>query len=317
MMAGNVNHLQTELLYTLRDAPVVETRHGKAKAYDGPILFGMRRPWENVLFCPARMANPYFHVMETVWMLAGSKNGKWLEPFNKNIMSYAEDDGYINGAYGHRWRNAFMRDQLIGVIKELTRDKHSRQAVIAMYNPFSDWQDHWRDRPCNTHIYFRRRETNEGPRLDMTVCNRSNDLVWGACGANAVHMTYMHQFICSALKISQGRYHVMSNNLHIYEHHWHMLDNPLTFDWYGEYDVFTVPIFQHEQSPWEFLMECEDFVRYADEIEYKSQWLQEVVKPMYSHYMCRLNGDKVTYDVEDNADQAWGHAEYLWREWHD
>ena len=37
-----------------------------------------------------------------------------------------------------------------------------------------------KDVPCNTHAYF---AINAEGSLDLTVCNRSNDLVWGCLGA--------------------------------------------------------------------------------------------------------------------------------------
>ena len=50
-----------------------------------------------------------------------------------------------------------------------------------------------KDLPCNTHVYFSIREGF----LDMTVCNRSNDLIWGCCGANAVHMSFLQEYVAT------------------------------------------------------------------------------------------------------------------------
>ena len=313
MTADNANGLFADALYYLRDCPTVSTRHGKAKATTKPTVWTVRRPWERVLYHPSRKANPYFHVMETVWMFAGRNKVDWLLQFNSGMEQYA-DDGVVNGAYGHRWRNHFGRDQIFGVIRELKRDRDSRQAVIAMYDPAIDHDPNWRDRPCNTHIYFR----VVGHHLDMTVCNRSNDLVWGMCGANIVHMTYLHELVSSALNIPMGHYHVMTNNLHIYEPHWHLFDSPLVYDQYKDQDLFGLPLLgENETDVMELLNECEQFVKYGDEITYKSNWLEKVVKPMYGHYQCRRNGDKDTYDVEETQADDWALAESKWREWHD
>ena len=229
-MADNVNDLFQDLLYKVRaEGNLQETRNGKAYSMKTPTLFSMRYPDERVLFHPERKANPYFHVMETVWMFAGSKDVEWLQQFNKGIARYADSDGTINGAYGHRWLHHFGVDQIRNAINELNRDPDTRQAVIVMYDPSTDYLPHYNDRPCNTNIYFRKRED----RLDMTICNRSNDIVWGACGANAVHMSYLHELVAASTNLRQGTYYVMSNNLHIYEPHWHFLDHPLCVDLYG------------------------------------------------------------------------------------
>ena len=312
-MAHNVNDLYCDLMYRLRDAPIVDTRHGRARAMPEPTLFHMKRPQERVLFNPQRKANPYFHVMETVWMFAGANEIKpFLKQFNSRMEDYA-NSGVVNGAYGHRWLKHYNRNQIGGVVRELQRDPYSRQAVIAMYDPRVDYQSHWRDRPCNTHIYFRK----NGHKLDMTVCNRSNDVVWGACGANAVHMTYLHELVAGALRCQMGAYHVMSNNLHIYEHHWPLMESPHIYNYYEAMDLFQVPLLGAKDNLQEFLNECAMFVEHTDEITYSNEWLETVAKPMYNHYMCRLNGDYDTYDLEETADHAWRQAEYLWREWHD
>jgi hypothetical protein len=68
------------------------------------------------------------------------------------------------------------------------------------------------DKPCNTHAYFR---INQG-RLEMTVCNRSNDILWGAYGANAVHFSFLLEYMAAMLVVPVGKYYQMSNNYHLY-----------------------------------------------------------------------------------------------------
>ena len=68
------------------------------------------------------------------------------------------------------------------------------------------------DVPCNTHAYF---DTIDG-RLNMTVCCRSNDIIWGAYGANAVHFSFLLEFLSAAVGIPMGVYRQFSNNFHLY-----------------------------------------------------------------------------------------------------
>jgi hypothetical protein len=70
-----------------------------------------------------------------------------------------------------------------------------------------------KDLPCNTHAYFAR---DVGGRLDMTVCNRSNDLVWGALGANAVHFSFLLEYMAAKIGCPVGKYYQFTNNLHGY-----------------------------------------------------------------------------------------------------
>ena len=312
-MAKNANDLFTDLMWKLKHFPAQDSRNGRVRCELAPVLYRVSNPTQRVLFNPKRKANPYFHVMETVWMFAGAQKIDFLLPFNKNIVSYAEEDGRIHGAYGHRWREHFGTDQIVNVINQLTQDIHTRQAVINMWDAETDFRSGWKDRPCNTTIYFR----VVGGCLDMTVCNRSNDAVWGLAGANIVHMTYLLELVARAIKVPVGIYHIMTNNLHIYEPHWHLMENPQTHDYYHDNPHVTpYPLLRPKDDWWELLVECEMFVKSKGEGVYQNAWLEYVVKPMYEHYMCRLNGDKDTYNIEENMAPDWRQAEYLWREWH-
>ena len=51
----------------------------------------------------------------------------------------------------------------------------------------------------------------------MTVCNRSNDLIWGCCGANAVHMSYLQEYVASMVNVKVGTYTQFTQNLHAYK----------------------------------------------------------------------------------------------------
>jgi len=316
-VATNVNDLFEDLLWKIRpqtgESVVEDSRAGVVYTMPTPVVFTMERPMERVLFCPKRKANPYFHVMETVWMLAGEQSVDFLLPFNSNMVSFAEDDGNIHGAYGHRWRNHFDHDQILMVIDRLKADPTTRQAVIAMWDGSNDLFSHYRDRPCNTQLMFR---AVDG-RLHMSVTNRSNDLVWGACGANAVHMTYLHELVARATGLEQGRYIVFSNNLHIYERHWEMLENPACHDLYQSVEVEPFPILHQGEHHTDLLKDCEEFIWEGDSKMYRTRWVNEVVVPMYGHYQCRLNGDKHTYDLSETSATDWKAAEQLWRIWHD
>lgn len=188
------------------------TRNGPAWVFDGPVIITHATPWRRVLFDPIRDANPFFHFMESIWMLAGSHAVKFPAKFAANLANYSDDGITLHGAYGYRWAAHFGRDQIADVVRILTEDKSSRRAVIGMWDPTADLVNR-KDLPCNTHVYFRL----HGDYLDMTVCNRSNDLVWGMLGANIVHMSYLQEYIASALNRLPGKYYQFTNNLHIYE----------------------------------------------------------------------------------------------------
>ncbi len=190
------------------------SRAGRVLVAPVPVTTAYAKPNERVLLSASRDANPFFHLAESLWMLAGRNDSAYLNQFVKTFGArFAEPTGVVHGAYGYRWRHQFSMDQLQTVVRVLKADPASRQAVITMWDPNSDLDKPvLKDRPCNTHIYLR---INAG-QLDMTVCCRSNDILWGAYGANAVHFSILQEYLAAHLEIPLGTYYQISNNYHVY-----------------------------------------------------------------------------------------------------
>jgi thymidylate synthase len=259
----NVNTVWIDGLWRLKTNGYGEsTRNGKAIVLDSPMTSIYEKPWERVLFHPERNANPFFHLMEALWMIAGSNRVEFLEQFNPRMREFAEQDGVIHGAYGYRWRWMFKTDQLSAAVMALRKNPESRQVVLAMWNPIHDLLAQKKDIPCNTHIYFRGREGV----LEMTVCCRSNDAVWGAYGANVVHFSILHELIANATGLQQGRMYQISNNFHIYERHWKFLEKPLVLGnhyakpYAGERPKLTIPLCTVYEDWTEFREDCVELI---------------------------------------------------------
>lgn len=225
----NVNEAVTRALPHLLDEGLrEESRNGVVLVAPTPVCTTYRKPKEHVLFGETRDANPFFHLMEALWMLSGANDLEWPMQFNKRFKEYSDDGETIHGAYGYRWREYFFFDQIQEIISHLTENPASRRAVLSMWSPEGDLIPHKlrpyaygvageggtqsRDVPCNTHAYFDIR----GGKLNMTVCNRSNDAIWGAYGANVVHFSLLQEYIATRLFVEVGVYRQMSNNFHAY-----------------------------------------------------------------------------------------------------
>ncbi|MCK5131745.1 MAG: hypothetical protein KAR40_06280 [Candidatus Sabulitectum sp.] len=152
-------------------------------------------------------------------MLAGRNDVTFPASIVKRMEEYSDDGKTMQGAYGYRWRKHFGFDQITTIVEALKKNPTCRRQVMSMWDAANDLrlQDS-KDLPCNTQIYFSR--NNEKQELDMTVCNRSNDIVWGALGANAVHMSFLQEFMALWIGCGIGRYYQFSNNMHLYlDHH--------------------------------------------------------------------------------------------------
>ncbi len=282
--------LFVEAWWAMRIGSVEEdSRNGKVMTLQEPTSLLLRDPTKRVLFDPIRDANPFFHVMETVWMFAGENRVEWLEQFNKGYRQYAEDTGQVWGAYGQRWISHFGSysgdnpgNQINSVIRILRRDPTDRRAVIGMWDPDCDLEAPVRDVPCNTHIYFR----VVNGKLNMTVCNRSNDMVWGALGANIVHMTYLHELVARGVGITLGEYRVLSNNLHIYKDRddvKRLWDTSVPVDHYLT-GAKPYPLLQSGESVEELLKDCDAMVHEPDH-SYDTAWMRNVAYPMMMAYL--------------------------------
>lgn len=236
--ALNVNDAYAKGLDFIREHGVIEqTRVGECLVVPQPVITAYMRPQERVLWDAQRNANPFFHLAEALWMLAGRHDADWLDKFVGDFSSrFAEENGLQHGAYGFRWRQHFemewggrdeLPDQLETIVKLLKANPSDRRVVLTMWDPVADLAVSKKDIPCNTHIYFRVRNgaaylaedkgrATVGPLLDMTVCCRSNDMVWGAYGANAVHFSVLQEYVAARLGIAMGVYYQFSNNFHAY-----------------------------------------------------------------------------------------------------
>ncbi len=206
--------LPTALYQLLKDGVERESRNGPVLLFNQPVTTVYYRPAERVIFWPERDANPFFHLIESLWMLAGMNDVETVATYAQNIRNYSDDGMTFHGAYGHRWRHHFGFDQLSKIIDGLKENPDDRRMVLSMWDAKVDLGRKGKDVPCNLTVTF---QVNYEGVLEMTVFNRSNDMVWGCYGANAVHFSYLHEFIARSIGRAQGFYRQISVNLHTYK----------------------------------------------------------------------------------------------------
>jgi len=212
--ARNVGQAFPEVMYHLKHHGVrMDSRNGPVVKIPEPCTILYEKPEERVLFCKERDANPFFHLMESLWMLAGRNDLAFPVSIVKNMANFSDDGKILQGAYGYRWRQHFGYDQLSRIAYALKADHTCRRQVLQLWDAKNDLGLPSKDLPCNTQIYF---SINHEGQLDMMVTNRSNDAVWGALGANAVHMSILQEFMAGWIDVPIGRYWQVSNNLHLY-----------------------------------------------------------------------------------------------------
>jgi hypothetical protein len=209
----NTNTLAPRVYKLFESLGVKESsRNGPVLRIPDPVTIVLTHPWERVNVCPARDANPYFHFMEAMAMLAPFNSVSFLSHFAKPIAQFSDDGETFNAFYGTR---AFCRwhDQVEEVIGRLAANPKDRQTVVMLWDP-QDNLMFTKDKACNLMMLF---SVDTNGRVRMTTYNRSNDAVLGGVsGANIVHFSYFHEFVAQALGRAMGEWWHTSNNLHVY-----------------------------------------------------------------------------------------------------
>jgi thymidylate synthase len=191
-----------------------DSRNGPVIRTPWPVATVYQRPDERVIFWEKRDANPFFHLYEALWMLQGRKDIQPLSRYARQMLAYSDDGRTLHGAYGFRWREHFGYDQIRHVAKLINDSHETRRAVLQMWDAEVDGIGPGKDYPCNVVATFQVNPVTHA--LDLVVFNRSNDIIWGAYGANAVHFSVLLEYIAAMVGLFPGTYTQMSVNYHAY-----------------------------------------------------------------------------------------------------
>ena len=324
LRVNNVNEALPLGLTLLQERGVLsESRGLHTMRVPGPVSTVYSQPRQRVLFDTLRDANPFFHLIESLWVLSGSNRVELPKYFLDNISQFSDDGVVFHGAYGHRLRNAFGFDQIERACEMLKRKPDTRQVVLSIWNPIMDLGKATKDMPCNDMVML---DIVEG-QLNMTVCNRSNDAVWGAYGANAVQFSVLQEFIAIMVGVKVGYYVQQSNNYHVYT------DNPFWLKFReGEYEHGHVhnPYSLDSVHPYPLAVDATDaMLLYYDcihmatrveqgedirTVEYASEFGRTMIEPVvraYTLYKMKLYASSMAV-IQDLPASDWRLAMFEW-----
>lgn len=220
--ANNVNDAYAQGVAAFKGAilsgsvDIEPSRAGPVYAWPLPVTTHYQNPCQRILWDATRDANPFFHFFESLWMLAGRRDVAYLANYNAKMASFSDDGKVYHAAYGYRWREQFSVDQLSEIAEHLRANPTSRRAVMQIWDCMLDLNKDGKDLPCNCTVKFELR--NMG--LRMVVFNRSNDMIFGAYGANAVHFSIMQEYVAALIECPVLDYFQVSCNFHVYDIVW-------------------------------------------------------------------------------------------------
>lgn len=223
IFAQNNNDLFKQAVLAIRqngaesDSANSEVNQDGTRFINGVFVGNVTYPRDRWLCIHGRNSSAIAAIGETFWVLAGRNDLEFLSRILPRAINFSDDGHTWRAAYGPR---LFNHGQLDSVIDRLRKNPNTRQAYLTIYDPALDSDEglmehsngKTKDMVCNFALLF---DIKEG-ELNLTVMNRSQDVLWGMSSINFIEFTIIQEIIARVLGVQVGFYRLVSNNLHYY-----------------------------------------------------------------------------------------------------
>ncbi len=177
-----------------------------------PLCVSASYPRKRLFGTPGRNENPIFPYIEGLWVLRGDDSPEMLSHYVRQTLCYVNPQtGRFDGAYGPRIRNGRGLDQLDAVYRRLQKDRHSRRAVMTIFDPIRDNDEDSLDVPCTISWQFMIRDD----KLEMITYMRSNDLFRGFV-YDTIEFQWFQEILAGWLGVDVGTYFHIVGSAHVY-----------------------------------------------------------------------------------------------------
>lgn len=176
--------------------------------------FFIDNPIDNEINTIGRNWKKDYAEYEWNWYLSGNRSVSEIKKIAKIWDKMHNGDDLVNSNYGYQW---LRNNQIEYIINELKQNKHSRRAVISIYDG-KEHEEYKYDTPCTLSVGF----NIINNKLNMSVYMRSNDAWFGFCN-DQYCFSKLLELIANKLKLEIGWYYHHSTNMHIYERHFDKL----------------------------------------------------------------------------------------------
>lgn len=177
-------------------------------------------PCDRWLSVEGRNSSALAAIGETFWVLSGRDDINFLSRVLPRAANFSDDGKTWRAAYGPR---LYAYKQLDSVLDRLRKNPNSRQAYLTIYDPAEDSdlglamsnkdnQPVTKDMVCNFALLF----SIKNNALNLTVTNRSQDVLWGMSSINFIEFTILQELLAKMLGVEVGVYRLFSNNIHYY-----------------------------------------------------------------------------------------------------
>lgn len=174
------------------------------------IQFTLTNPHECVLNNNLRSASIKYLLAENLWYASGHNEVDFIGKY-ASLWNNITDDGITNNsAYGYIMKTKHGFNQIEKVIEMLSKNPENRRAVINI-NDANENVIETKDEQCTMFIQFLVRNN----KLNMTVCMRSNDLIYGLIN-DIPAFSGLLIYVASRLNLEVGEYTHFDTSLHYY-----------------------------------------------------------------------------------------------------
>lgn len=184
------------------------------------VTITVSNPHDRWLSVEGRNSSAIAAIGETFWVLSGRNDVEFLSRVLPRAANFSDNGTTWRAAYGPR---LYAYGQLDSVINRLRKNPNTRQAYLTIYDPALDsdsgliWSNEGgepktKDMVCNLALLF----SIVNGALNLTVINRSQDVLWGMSSINFIEFSILQEIIARALNVEVGIYRLFSNNLHYY-----------------------------------------------------------------------------------------------------
>jgi thymidylate synthase len=148
---------------------------------------------------------------ELLWYFTRDNSMSFIDKFSKMWGRISDDGVTSNSAYGKIVFEKYGFDQVETVIELLSKNKHSKRALINFNVPNKNKMT-TKDEICTIVLQFYIRDG----RLNCTAVMRSND-IWRGLPYDIVFFTILQRYIADRLGMAYGSYTHFAVSLHVYE----------------------------------------------------------------------------------------------------
>lgn len=204
---------------TIQDGVRVERQDSRVGRTDEllHVILAIEEPRQRWVVARRPPMNPAFAIAETVWIINGRNDSRFLNFWNRKLPEFAGGGSSYHGAYGFRIRKSYEVDQLERAYLTLRKNPDSRQVLLTIWDPRLDSPNTKgnpasADIPCNIVSLLKLRKD----KLHWTQIMRSNDIFRGL-PYNVVQFTTLQEVLAGWLDVELGVYNHYADSLHMYK----------------------------------------------------------------------------------------------------